>query len=368
MNEGETAGPHAIVEPLARSVSDETRAVEPDAWAAGSAAGGPYRGRWASPRRLLAFEELGVAVALAALVLVIGAFHPDFLEQDVLLGTLRQAAFVAIVAYGMVFLLAMTEFDLSVGGIYALCVILCGTLMADGAMSPWLAALVAIAAGVGLGAFNGLTASLFGIPVFIVTLGTLSGYRGLVDVISDGQPVEGLPVDTSFYRLGDDALGVPVAGWVVLALGAILTVVFKKTRFGAMVRAIGSNREAAAFSGIPVGRIRLYALMLIGALAGLAGVLSLAYFQGAPQTIGTGFELQVIAAAIIGGTRVSGGSGTVPGALLGALIVAVINSGLVFFSVDSLWQNVVTGAVILIAVGLDSLIRRRQAERVLRDA
>jgi len=318
--------------------------------------------------RVLRVDELGVAVALGLLVALVGAFHPDFLERAVLLGTLRQAAFVAIVAYGMVLLLAMTEFDLSVGGIYALCIVVCGKLMANGAMNPWLAALVAILVGIGLGMFNGLAASAFGIPVFIVTLGTLSGYRGLVDVMSGGKPIEGLPPETTFYSLGDDLLGVPVAGWVVLALGLVLTVVFRMTRFGAMIRAIGSNRPAAEFSGIPVGRIRLYALMLTGALAALAGVLSLAYFQGVDPSVGTGLELQVIAAAIIGGTRVSGGSGTVPGALLGALIVAVINSGLVFFDVDSLWQNVVTGAVILIAVGFDSLIRRRQGERALRDA
>lgn len=319
-------------------------------------------------RRILSIDELGVLIALAALVLLIGSFHSEFLQRDVLLNTLRQAAFVAIPAYGMVFLLAMTEFDLSVGGIYAMGVVVCGLLMADGGMSPWLAAGIAILIGIGLGACNGIAANLFRVPVFIVTLGTLSAYRGLVSVISDDKPVEGLPIDASLYKLGGNLLGLPVAGWVVVIAGIVLTIIFKSTRFGAMVRAIGSNRAAAEFSGIPAGRIRLYALMLIGGLAGVSAVLTLAFLQGAEPTVGTGLELQVIAAAIIGGTRVSGGSGTVPGALIGALIVAVINSGLVFFEVEALWQNVVTGSVILLAIGFDSVVRRRQERRALRDA
>jgi ribose transport system permease protein len=316
-------------------------------------------------RRAFAIEEIGPLVALIALVALIGGFHSEFLDKDVLLNTVRSAAFVAIVAYGMVYLLAMTEIDLSVGGIYALCIMLAAKWMVN--IDPWLAAFLAIGVGVVLGAINGVLANLFRIPVIIITLGTLSMFRGLVQIVSDGKPVTGIPLDSSFFeKLGGNTLGIPTSAWVVVVLGVILTFVFKKTRFGAMVRATGSNHQAAEFSGIPVLRIRLYALMLVGGLAGLAGVLSLAYFQGADPTIGAGFELQVIAAAIIGGTAVSGGTGTVPGALIGALIVAVINSGLIFFSIDSNWTNFVTGAVIVIAVGSDALVRRRRASRALR--
>lgn len=315
-------------------------------------------------RRAFQVEELGPLLALIALVVFIGGFHSDFLDKDVLLNTVRSAAFVAIVAYGMVYLLAMTEIDLSVGGIYALCIMLAAKWMSS--IDPWVAALLAICVGVALGAVNGVLCNLFKIPVIIITLGTLSMFRGLVQIVSSGKPATGIPLDSSFFeKLGGDLLGVPTAAWVVVVLGVILTFVFKKTRFGAMVRAVGSNHQAAEFSGIPVLRIRLYALMLVGGLAGLAGVLSLAYFQGADPTVGAGFELQVIAAAIIGGTAVSGGTGTVPGALIGALIVAVINSGLIFFSIDSNWTNFVTGAVIVIAVGSDALVRRRRAARAL---
>jgi ribose transport system permease protein len=316
-------------------------------------------------RRIFGIDELGPLLALIGLVALIGIFHSNFLEKDVLLNTVRSASFVAIAAYGMVYLLAMTEIDLSVGGIYALSLMLAAQWMSD--INPWVAALLAIGVAVLLGAVNGVLANVFRIPVIIITLGTLSMFRGLVQIVSDGKPATGIPIDSSFFtKLGENTLGVPTPVWIVLILGVILTFVFKKTRFGAMVRATGSNHQAAAFSGIPTGRIRLYALMLTGGLAGLAGVLSLAYFQGADPTVGAGYELQVIAAAIIGGTAISGGTGTVPGALIGALIVAVINSGLIFFSIDSNWTNFVTGAVIVIAVGSDALIRRRRAARALR--
>ncbi|BEP13426.1 ABC transporter permease [Acidothermaceae bacterium B102] len=320
-------------------------------------------------KRLLSVQEFGVASALVFLVVVIGAFHPTFLHHDVLLGTLQTASFVAIIAYGMVFLLAMSEIDLSVGGTYAFSIILSAKLMAQSGLNPWISALVGIAAAALLGAFNGVAASLLHLPVIIVTLGTLSLYSGIVTIVSNAQPVAGLPLQSSFFTtLGGDQLGVPTAAWVAIVLLVVLSFVFTKTRFGAMVRAVGSNPHAAAFSGISIGRTRLYAVALTGGLAGVAGALSLAYFQGADPTIGVGLELQVIAAAIIGGTAVTGGRGTVPGALIGALIVAVINGGLVYFEVPTTWTDFVTGAVILAAVGADSLLRRRRVVRATRTA
>lgn len=317
-------------------------------------------------RRLGSFEEAGTALALAALVAVIGALHPDFLGGSTIDATLRQAAFVALVAYGMVFLLAMGEIDLSVGGIYAVSITLAAKWMADGTFSPWVACGAAIAVATAMGAFNGVLAALFRIPVLIVTLGTYSVFRGLVTVISGGQATVGIPLESNlFSALGGDFIGLPVSVWITIVMGVILTAVLRKTRLGAMVRAIGSNRAAAAFAGIPSNRIRIYALMLTGALAGLAGVLSLVFFEGSDPSVGLGFELQVIAAAIIGGTSISGGRGTILGAFLGALIISVVNSGLVFFSISSDWQDVVTGVVILIAIGADALIRRRREARAV---
>jgi ribose transport system permease protein len=316
-------------------------------------------------RRFFAIDEIGPLLALVVLVAVIGSFHDKFLDHSVVMNTVRSACFVAITSYGMVYLLAMTEIDLSVGGTFGVALILAAKWMTS--INPWIAAILAILVAVAMGAFNGILANLFRIPVIIITLGTFSAYRGLVQVITGGKPVAGLPLETSsfFTVLGDDQAGLPVAVWATIVLGVVLTFVFKKTRFGAMVRASGSNFQAAEFSGIPTRRIRLYALMLTGALAGLAGVLSLGYYQGADPTVGVGYELQVIAAAIIGGTAITGGTGAVPGALIGALIVAVINAGLVFFSVDPNWGDFVTGAVVVVAVCSDAILRRRREARVI---
>ena len=355
-----------MVEPE-RISSSLTGAAEPPA----AGPGGARVSHWHTVRRLAArvfgFEEIGITIALIALVLLISAFHGNFLSRNALLNTIQSASFVAIIAYGMVFLLAMGELDLSVGGTYALSTIIGGTLMASGGIDPWLAVLLGIASGAALGAINGLLASLLRLPLIIITLGTLSAYVGIATVISNAGPVEGLPTSSSFFStLGGNWLGVPVAAWVALALVIALAFVFTRTRFGAMVRAVGSNRQAAAFAGIPAGRIRLYAATLSGALAAISGVLGLAYFQGADPTIGgTPLTLQVVAAAVIGGTAISGGTGTVPGALLGALIVAVINSGLLFFAIPSNWSDFVTGMVIIVAVGTDSLLRHRRATRAM---
>lgn len=313
----------------------------------------PQRG----PRRRWS-NDFGIALVLIALVAVISLLHPDFMAPGNLMDTFRSASFVAMIAFGMVFLLAMGEIDLSIGGTYGVAIVLSANWMAGG-LNPYLTVGLVLLIGIVMGAVNGLMASLFGIPVLIVSIGTLSVYAGLVQILSKGTYGSGLPLNSSFFTLlGDKFLGFPVVGWFALVLCVLLTVIFTKTRFGAMVRASGSNRAAAEYSGIAVGRIRLYALMLTGGLAALSGVLSMAFFQGSDPQAGTGLELSVIAAAIIGGTAIAGGSGSVPGALIGATLVAVINTGLVFFRIDPIWSQFVTGALIVLAVASDSLIRR----------
>jgi ribose transport system permease protein len=317
-------------------------------------------------RRIVRHEEFGITAVLLALVLLIGVFHPNSLSRQALITTALAASTVALIAYGMVFLVAMTEIDLSVGSIFAFSALVSAELMAHG-MSPWLALLTGPLTGVVLEAANGFVANTFRIPVIIVTLGTLTLYAGLATVITNSQAVTGLPLNSSFFKvLGGNVLGIPFSVWVVVVVGVLLTVVFRRTPFGARVRAIGSNATAARFSGIRVGRTRLQALMLVGVLCGLAAVLSLAYQEGADPTLGSGLELQVIAATIIGGTAISGGSGTVAGALIGALIIAVINGGLVYFSVGPNWSGVVTGMTIVVAVSADGVVRRRRAARLAR--
>jgi ribose transport system permease protein len=311
--------------------------------------------------RIFRVDEFGVIAALVVLVLVIGAFQPAFLHMAQLIDVVEQAAFVGILACGMTYLLAMRELDLSVGSVYALAIIGAATLIQSG-VDPWLGAVAGVALGCFLGVVNGIICEAIKIPSIITTLGTLSLYRGLALAISDGKNVADLPRTHSFFRIvGGDVLGVPVPVWVLLATALVLTIVLRGTRFGTTVRSIGSNPEAARFSGISLPRTRIQVLALSGALAGLSGMLTLAFFASGDPTIGSGYELQAIAAAIIGGTPLRGGSGTVWGSVLGAVILGTVASGLVYFGVPINWNLFATGVVILLAVALDSLLRRRRA-------
>jgi ribose transport system permease protein len=323
----------------------------------GAPDGAPGRGAAAPPLlalraaggRALEFESNSVLAATVLLALGIGVLHPEFFAWSQIKDVLAQSVYVGILAAGMAFLISMRELDLSVGSMFGLTLIVSALLMRDGT-SPWFAAALGV--------------QFIAIPAIVATLATLSMFRGLALALSDGQQVTGVPADSSFFTfLAGDALGLPVSVWVLVATGALLTAVLRLTPFGYRVRSIGSNPKAAAFSGISIARVRVQALVLMGLLAGLAGIMGLAFFQSGDPNVGTGFELQAIAAAIIGGTPLRGGSATVAGAMVGAILLGVVNSGLVYFDVPINWSAFATGAVILAAVSLDSLLRRRRRAR-----
>jgi ribose transport system permease protein len=310
--------------------------------------------------RLTGADSASVLAATVVLVVVVGLFHHSFLDRANLLSILQQSVYIGILAAGMSFLLAMRELDLSVGSNFGLSLIVSALLMAHG-WTPWLAGLVAVLVGGSFGFVNALAVQVFRIPTIVATLATLSMGRGLALALTSGQQVVDLPAGSSFFTfLGGTTLGVATSVWVLAAVVIVLTVVLRTTPFGYRVRSIGSNPEAAAFSGISVGVVRMQALVLIGLLAGLAGALGLAFFISGDPNIGSGFELQAIAAAVIGGTPLRGGSGTVFGAVVGTILLTVVANGLVFFDVPLNWSSFATGAVILLAVALDSLVRRRR--------
>ena len=312
--------------------------------------------------RLGVTEELSVAAVLVAMTIGIGIAHPHFLSVDSLGNIGQQAAFFGVIALGMVFLLSMREIDLSVGGTYELSLIFAARLITHG-MDPWLAAVLAILIGMCLAGLNAVVAGVFRIQLIIVTLGTLSVYGGLALILAPGGNLIAIsnPNSSFFTVLGKSYLGIPIAFWVALALAIILTVVFTRTRLGFAVRAVGSNERAARLAGYSVFMIRVRAELLVGALCGVAAMLTLGYLQSADPNAGQGFEIQTVAAAVIGGTGLAGGSGSVPGALIGALIISVISAGLVQFGVSPNWSSFITGLVIVAAVSIDALLRRRRA-------
>jgi ribose transport system permease protein len=316
-------------------------------------------------RRTLEVESNSVLIATVALILFIGVIHPDFLAWGQLKEIVQNAAYVGIIAGGMAFLIAMREIDLSVGSMFGLTLISAALFMQHG-MNPWLAALLGILLGCAMGLINAILVQFIAIPAIVATLATLSVYRGLSQALSGGEQVTGLPAENSFFTfLGGDVLGIPTSVWVLVIVAAALTAVLRFTPYGYRVRSIGSNPEAATFSGISIPRVRVQTLVLIGGLCGLSGMLGLAFFISGDPNIGSGFELTAIAAAVIGGTPLRGGSATVVGAVLGSILLSAVNSGLAYFDVPVNWSSFATGAVILAAVALDSLIRGRRRHRRL---
>jgi ribose transport system permease protein len=311
-------------------------------------------------KRALEVESNSVLIATVALIGVIGIAHPDFLAWGQLKEVVQNATYVGIIAAGMAFLISMREIDLSVGSMFGLTLISAALFMQHG-MSPWLAAILGILLGGVMGALNAFLVQFIAIPAIVATLATLSMYRGLSQALSDGEQVTGLPAEDTFFTFfGGDFAGLPVSVWVLIATTIVLTAVLRFTPYGYRVRSIGSNPEAATFSGISIPRVRVQTLVLVGLLCGLSGMLGLAFFISGDPNIGSGFELTAIAAAVIGGTPLRGGSATVVGAVLGSILLSAVNSGLAYFNVPVNWSSFATGAVILTAVALDSLIRGRR--------
>lgn len=309
------------------------------------------------------FYDLPLTLVLVAMVAVVGFFRPAFLNGYSLenIGTL--AAYPGTMALGTVFLLSMREIDLSVGSIFGLSIIVVASLIENG-VSPWVAAALGLLVGPLLGLTNAIIANALRIQTIIVTLGTLSIYRSFALVISGDRILTGdLPIDDSYFQiLGGKLFGVPVAIWMFGVVAVALHVVYRYTPFGYNVRAIGSNSDAARLAGISLPATRLWALVLQGFLCSLAGVVAFAYLEAGDPVSGTGFELSVIAAAIIGGTALSGGRGSVLGALIGSLIIAVITTGLIQFGVTQDWAVFATGSAIIVAVALDAFLKRRRLQ------
>jgi len=298
-------------------------------------------------------------------VVLIGVANPNFLAPRSLGQLFANAAFTGMLAIGMVFVVVIRDVDLSVGWMFNFSAVIAGTLMVEG-FDPFIAAIGGVLFGGLLGFINGVLAVRLRIPVIIITLGTLSAYRGLALVVDNSRAV--VPPDTSgpFFTIWEHKLfGVlPSVAIAFLVLAVVMHVVLNRTRFGYRAQAMGSNPDAARLAGVPVDRTRISVLVLMGLIAGLTGVIFLGFRQAIDPTSGDAFLLPVVAAVIIGGTPLSGGRGTIFGAVLGALIIGVIQSGILFLGIDAKWSIFVTGAVIVIAVAIDQLVRRQRTRRM----
>jgi ribose transport system permease protein len=307
-------------------------------------------------------SQLAAAAALIVICVYLTFASPYFLTPTNLVNVVVQAAVTAVIATGMTMVIITAGIDLSVGSVAALAGVLGARLMVQ-AHVPWpLAVLAGSAVGLGCGLGNGLLVTRVGLAPFIATLGMTSVARGLTYIATGAVAVYGVP--QAFRVLGGGNLGpvpVPFVALVGVALAAHL--ILSWTRLGRYAYAIGSNREAARLAGIPVDRFLVMVYCLQGLLAGFGGMIAASRTNSGQPNFGIGLELDVIAAAVIGGASLFGGQGTILGTLLGAFLIELIRNGSVLLNVDVYAQSVIIGVIIWLAVAWDQFRRRRLTQR-----
>jgi len=308
------------------------------------------------PRFLARYALL---ISLVVLCMVIGFLNPVFLSLDNLTNILLQSSVNLIIALGMTFVIIVGGIDLSVGSLVALTGMTLGLFLVHGVAVP-VAILGAVLLGALCGGLNGIVITRWRVPAFIVTLGTMSAARGFALMLTSGRSVSGFP--TSFLRLGNGGIvGLPFPALVALVLAALCAIGLRGTVWGTYLYAIGGNSRAAWIFGLRVPRYVLGVYVLSGAFSAIAAVLLTSRIAAALPTAGTLYELDAIAATVIGGASLSGGSGTIYGTVLGALLIGVLRNGLSILNVSSYVQQVLIGGIIIVAVAIE-MARHRSSE------
>lgn len=311
-------------------------------------------------RRKQILQEYGIVFAFILIVAVLTVSNEFFLTAGNISNVLLQTSINGILAIGMTFVILTRGIDLSVGSVVALSGIVAASFattsatagVAGAPFSPLLVLPIGILVGVACGLLVGVIVSRFAVPAFVATLGMLSAARGLTLIYGGGKPVPALTTDFRWIGTGN-IMGIPMPVVILLVVFAISWWILNRTRFGRYIYAVGGNPHAAKTSGINVSRIRSSVYVISGALAGLAGMILAARTGSALPQAGIAYELDAIAAVVIGGTSLSGGVGRITGTLIGALIIGVMNNGLDLMGIQSYYQQVLKGALIVGAVMLD---------------
>jgi ribose transport system permease protein len=302
------------------------------------------------------WDRVGILVVLAALVALMAAIAPNFTTVDNLLNIARSISINATLAAGLTFVILTAGIDLSVGSIVAVSGVV-AVLVANGGAPAPIAVLAGVTAGAGAGLINGVLTAHLALAAFIVTLGTMTFLRGFAYTLTNGEPI--VSNTLSFAPIGNGYLfGIPAPVWVMVLVYAIAWFTLERTRYGRHVYAVGGNAEAARLAGVNVKRVILSVYVVAGVCAGLAGVIFAARVVSAQPTAGTGYELDAIAAVVLGGTSLAGGRGRLYGTLVGSVILGVLSTGLILMNIQFFTQLLIKGAVIILAVTIDSLKRR----------
>ncbi|HOB16928.1 MAG TPA: ABC transporter permease [Defluviitoga sp.] len=308
-------------------------------------------------KKIFEIKEIGVFLILIVLMVFLSIATDTFFTASNIFDVLLNSSFIAIMACGMTMVIITSGIDLSVGSVMGFVGMFMAIMMVDYSLPPIIAILLGLAMGTLFGFINGLLVTRAKLPPFITTLGMMSVGRGLAYVMSGGWPVSGFP--DSFMVSGQGHfLGIPLPVIYLLIVAIIAHVFLKYTVLGKHIYAVGGNEKAAKLVGIKAEKVILITYVINGFLAAVSGFLMTSWLGMAQPNAGQGYELDVIAATVIGGTSLSGGDGSILGAVLGAWIMATLRNGMILLRVSSFWQEIVIGVVIVVAVALDKMRSR----------
>lgn len=309
-------------------------------------------------QKMFSSKEMGIFIPWVLICVVTSIANPAFISANNMINLLRSVSITLIGAIGVTFVLISGKLDLSLGSVMGLGSLITGYCLAIYQAPVILAVLGGLGAAALVGVFNGLIITRFKIPALIVTLGTMYIGRGIINVISRGVAFGGFP-DT-FKRLGQGTfLTIPYSVYIAFGIMTAAAVVLKYTTFGRSVMAIGGNTETARLSGVNVSKIIIGIYVVSALCAGVAGFLTASRLSSAQANAGNGWEMTVVAAVVIGGTSMYGGSGSMAGTLIGVAIMETLTVSMTMLRVDAYWQKIVVGAIIIVAVGIDTYRREK---------
>lgn len=309
------------------------------------------------------FQKYGIVVVLAGLIVFFTIMSPAFLTIDNLFNVARQVSMIGITSVGMMFVMLTGGIDLSVGSVLAFVNVVCAYFMVKMNMNPWAACLLCMVISAGFGFLNGVIITKWRVPPIISSMGFMNILSGLAFIISGGLPIYGF--DPSFTIMGQGYISIiPIPVIIMIGIFILGWFILNKTYFGRYFYAIGGNEEAAKLAGINVISTKQMVYMLSGVFASLAGIIMLSRLNSGQPTTGTGFEFEVIIAAVLGGVSVNGGSGRIFGVVIGVLIMGILSNGLVLMNVNDYVQDVVQGIVLVIAVGFDCVSKAKSESKL----
>ncbi len=304
-------------------------------------------------------KRFSTVIILVILIIVFSVFTDSFFTAKNFINILRQIAVLGILSAGMTFVIISGGMDLTVGSLLGLTGVICAKLLVEYQMNSAAAILITLAILVGVGTCTGLLIVKLDVPAIVITLGMMTVTRGLAFIISGGLPIYKIPEDVVFFGQGYiGAIPVPVITMAVIVVVAAF--VLSKTYWGRYIYAIGGNEEATRLAGVPMDKIKVALYSISGLLAGIAGVTLMARVSSGAPNSGTGMEMDVVTAVVIGGVSINGGKGTIVGAFIGAVIIGVLSNGLTIMNIGEYYQQVVKGGVLILAVAFDALSNKER--------